>query len=47
MADLDMMIDRLYCSYSSTAVSKGIIKISGDAIAKNTVVCVLYQRFLW
>jgi hypothetical protein len=30
-----------------TAVSTGIMKISGDTTAKNTAACVLYLWFLW
>jgi len=44
---LDMMIHRLYCGWASTAVSTGIMQISGDATVKNAEVCVLYLWFTW
>jgi len=38
--------DRLWCGEASTSVSTGIMQVSDDESAKNTVVCVIYLRFL-
>jgi hypothetical protein len=44
---LNVKLVRLYCGQASTAVSTGILYISGDEVAKNKLVCLINLWFLW